>query len=122
MLLCCHAVSAQLRVMPDLYDETNLNTLGLTPKAGTETFTVFSLTAETDHYSNGCAIAEYRGRLYGMWQSSHADEDMPSTRQKQCAGNVADSLMFIVGCPVNEKLRQPLVLSLSRDGKAKQAG
>lgn len=43
--------------------------------------------------------------------------NMPDARQKQSAGNLPDGTAYIVGCPVNNKLRVPLVITLSADGK-----
>lgn len=43
--------------------------------------------------------------------------NMPDARQKQSAGNLPDGTAYIVSCPVNNKLRVPLVISLSADGK-----
>jgi hypothetical protein len=42
--------------------------------------------------------------------------DMPDSRAKQSAGNLADSAAFMVGNPVNNKTRIPLAVALSRDG------
>lgn len=43
--------------------------------------------------------------------------NMPDSRQKQSAGNLPDGTAYIVGCPVNNKLRLPLAITLSTDGK-----
>lgn len=43
--------------------------------------------------------------------------NMPDSRQKQSAGNLPDGTAYIVGCPVNNKLRLPLAITLSADGK-----
>ena len=43
--------------------------------------------------------------------------NMPDSRQKQSAGNLPDGTAYIVSCPVNNKLRVPLTISLSKDGK-----
>ena len=42
---------------------------------------------------------------------------MPDSRSKQSAGNIADSAAFMVGNPVNNKTRIPLVITLSRNGR-----
>ena len=42
--------------------------------------------------------------------------DMPDSRSKQCAGNLPDGSAYLVGNPVHNKTRIPLVLTLSRDG------
>jgi hypothetical protein len=43
--------------------------------------------------------------------------DMPDARQKQSAGNLPDGTAFMVHAPSGTKLRSPLVLSLSKDGR-----
>jgi len=43
--------------------------------------------------------------------------DMPDCRQKQSAGNLPDGTAYLVGAPVNNKLRIPLCITLSKDGK-----
>jgi hypothetical protein len=43
--------------------------------------------------------------------------NMPDSRSKQSAGNLPDGTAFQVGNPVDYKLRIPLVVSLSRDGR-----
>ena len=42
---------------------------------------------------------------------------MPDARTKQSAGNIADSAVYMVGNPNDDKLRIPLVITLSQDGK-----
>ena len=41
---------------------------------------------------------------------------MPDARTKQSAGNIADSTVYMVGNPNDDKLRIPLVVTLSSDG------
>jgi hypothetical protein len=43
--------------------------------------------------------------------------DMPDSRSKQSAGNLPDSTAYMVGNPVENKTRIPLVITLSSDGK-----
>lgn len=43
--------------------------------------------------------------------------DMPDARTKQCAGNLPGGTAFMVGCPVTNKKRYPLVVTLSDDGR-----
>lgn len=43
--------------------------------------------------------------------------DMPDSRAKQSAGNLQDGTAYMVGNPVNNKTRIPLVITLSKDGK-----
>lgn len=53
--------------------------LGLTPAPGTETFTIFAPTQDTDRFSNGVVLIPFKGRLYAQWQSSARDEDAADT-------------------------------------------
>ena len=62
-----------------LLDAGNAVTLGLSPAPGTETFTVFSPSDGTDHFSNGIVLAHFKDALYCMWQSSRTDEDAADT-------------------------------------------
>ncbi len=50
------------------------------------------------------------------WSPVQATE-MPDARTKQSAGNLSDGTAFMVGCPVNNKLRSPLAVTLSADGE-----
>lgn len=43
--------------------------------------------------------------------------EMPDSRSKQSCGNLENGTAFMVGNPVNNKLRIPLVITLSKDGK-----
>lgn len=43
--------------------------------------------------------------------------DMPDSRAKQSAGNLADGTAFIVNNPSGDKLRLPLAITLSDDGR-----
>jgi hypothetical protein len=42
---------------------------------------------------------------------------MPDSRSKQSAGNLPDGSAFLINAPSGTKLRSPLVLTLSRDGR-----
>jgi hypothetical protein len=42
---------------------------------------------------------------------------MPDARQKQSAGNLPDGTAFLVHAPTGNKLRSPLAVSLSKDGR-----
>ena len=53
----------------------------------------------------------------GVTWSNPQSTDMPDARTKQSAGNLSDGTAFMVGCPVNDKLRSPLAVTLSKDGK-----
>lgn len=44
-----------------------------------ETFTVWTPTADDDHYVNNAVPVYFKGRFYCMWQSSATDEDTPDT-------------------------------------------
>jgi len=50
------------------------------------------------------------------WSTAAATE-MPDSRSKQSAGNLPDGTAFMVGNPVENKIRIPLVVALSRDGR-----
>lgn len=43
--------------------------------------------------------------------------DMPDSRAKQSAGNLPDGTAFLVNAPSGSKMRAPLVVTLSRDGR-----
>ena len=53
----------------------------------------------------------------GETWSTPALTDMPDSRAKQSAGNLPDGAAFIVNAPRTDKLRIPLALTLSRNGK-----
>lgn len=53
--------------------------LGLKRAPGTQTFTVFAPTSQTDGFSNGVVRIPFKGRLYAQWQSSARDEDSADT-------------------------------------------
>jgi hypothetical protein len=42
--------------------------------------------------------------------------DMPDSRSKQCAGNLPDGTAYMIHNPVKNKIRIPLVITLSKDG------
>ncbi|MGC4092950.1 MAG: exo-alpha-sialidase [Polyangiaceae bacterium] len=54
----------------------------------------------------------------GATWSAPIVSDMPDARTKQSAGNLPDGSAYLVGNPVNEKRRSPLVVTLSRDGRS----
>ena len=83
-LACCTCLTAlaenpPFRIAENLFDHTITTTLGLDRAPGLETITIFSPTDETDHYSNGVVLADFKGDLYCMWQSSKQDEDAEDT-------------------------------------------
>lgn len=53
----------------------------------------------------------------GATWSKVQQTDMPDARTKQSAGNLSDGTAFMAGSPVNNKLRSPLAITLSADGK-----
>jgi BNR repeat-like domain len=65
-------------VAPGLFDQDETD-LGLRAADGTETFTVFAPSDDTDKFSNGAVPIGFKGRLYVQWQSSARDEDSPDT-------------------------------------------
>lgn len=83
-IFCClwltaTADDAPFSIIDNLFDHTITTTLGLDRAPGLETITIFSPTDETDHYSNGVVLADFKGDLYCMWQSSKQDEDAEDT-------------------------------------------
>lgn len=54
----------------------------------------------------------------GVTWSKVQSTEMPDARTKQSAGNLTDGTAFMAGCPVNDKLRSPLAVTLSADGKS----
>lgn len=72
------APNAPYTVTPGLF-QPGLPDLGLTPAAGTQTFTVFAPSQTSDRFSNGVVLIPFKGRLYAQWQSSARDEDSADT-------------------------------------------
>ena len=72
------ANAAPFSVRSGLFDQ-NANDLGLSRAPGSQTFTVFSPTANSDHYGNGVVMTGFKGKLYCQWQSSAVDEDAADT-------------------------------------------
>lgn len=58
------------------------------------------------------AVSTDRGETW----STAVMTDMPDSRSKQSAGNLPDGTAFMVSNPVDNKLRIPLVVTLSKDG------
>lgn len=73
------AASAPFTVQSGLFDQTDTAALGLATATGAETFTIFAPSANTDHYSNGVVLVEFKGKYYCQWQSSAMHEDSPDT-------------------------------------------
>lgn len=53
----------------------------------------------------------------GETWSEVIETSVPDARTKQSAGNLSDGTAFMVGSPVNNKLRSPLAILLSDDGQ-----
>ena len=76
-----------------------------------------------------CAVMVFRDQVSSFRQlasescdaartwTSPALTDMPDSRAKQSAGNLADGTAFLVNVPRADKLRIPLAITLSHDGK-----
>lgn len=69
-----------------------------------------------DQNSSYVKLASYSSDEGETWSKVQSTE-MPDARTKQSAGNLSDGTAFMVGCPVNNKLRSPLAVTLSADGK-----
>lgn len=69
-----------------------------------------------DQNSSYTKLASYSSDNGETWSEVMATE-MPDARTKQSAGNLSDGTAFMVGCPVNNKLRSPLAVVLSEDGE-----
>ncbi len=69
-----------------------------------------------DQNSSYTKFASYSKDNGVTWSKVQATE-MPDARTKQSAGNLSDGTAFMAGCPVNDKLRCPLAVTLSADGK-----
>ena len=69
-----------------------------------------------DQHSSYTKFASY-SRDNGETWSAVQQTEMPDARTKQSAGNLSDGTSFMVGCPVYDKLRSPLAVTLSADGK-----
>ncbi|MBN1184538.1 MAG: exo-alpha-sialidase [Bacteroidales bacterium] len=61
-------------------------------------------------------LASISGDNGETWSTSVLT-NMPDARTKQCAGNIGDSTAYMVGNPVNNSTRIPLVITLSKDGQ-----
>lgn len=64
---------------PTLYDQSEVDSLGLITAEGTETFTVFAPNDTTNQFSNGAVLTAFKDVLYCQWQSSATDEDAEDT-------------------------------------------
>lgn len=73
------AQTTPFSVAPDLFDQSEEDSLGLAAAPGTETITIFAPSDSTDKYSNGVVMTAFNGYLYCQWQSSAVDEDASDT-------------------------------------------
>jgi predicted neuraminidase len=69
-----------------------------------------------DQKSTFCRLASVSTNRGQDWSTPVVTE-MPDSRSKQSAGNLPDGTAFMVGNPVKNKNRFPLVITLSHDGK-----
>ena len=79
--------------------------------------------------ADGCLVMVFRDRQPSFRQLASQSCDrgagwttpvltaMPDSGAKQSAGNLPDGTAFLVNAPSGNKLRAPLVISLSRDGR-----
>lgn len=79
--------------------------------------------------SDGAAVMTFRDQAgtyrrlasvsydQGKTWSTPVVTDMPDSRAKQSDGNLPDGTAYMVGNPVNTKVRIPLAITLSKDGK-----
>lgn len=59
------------------------------------------------------SVSNDNGATWSKTQSTN----LPDSRAKQSAGNLPDGSVFLVNNPSSSKVREPLAISLSRDGK-----
>lgn len=74
-------------VVPNLFDTSRPDDLGLKPVPGTQTFAIFQAGEGTDHYVNGVVLIGFKGKLFAQWQSSVKDEDAPDTHVMYAVSN-----------------------------------
>lgn len=68
------------RISNNLFDTTQVNTLGLSFAKGIATSTVFKPDATDYKYNHGVVLFPFKNELYAQWQSSLKDEDAAETR------------------------------------------
>lgn len=80
-LLCTGAAfaAAPFSIADGVLTPSDRNNAGLATLPTAETYTVFSPTDATDHYSNGVVMTAFKGKFYCQWQSSATDEDAADT-------------------------------------------
>ena len=84
------AEAAQFSVKDGVFDQ-NATDLGLSRAPGSQTITVFTPTASSDHYGNGVVMVGFKGKLYCQWQSSAVDEDAADTWVAYSIGTIEKS-------------------------------
>lgn len=84
------AEAAQFSIKSGLFDQ-NATDLGLARAPGSQTITVFTPTASSDHYGNGVVMVGFKGKLYCQWQSSAVDEDAADTWVAYSIGTIEKS-------------------------------
>lgn len=62
-----------------LFNQKEIDSLGLFLAKDVETITVFKPTDSTDHFSNGAVMTVFKNQFYCQWQSSNTDEDSEDT-------------------------------------------
>lgn len=77
--LTVNAVDKPFYITDGLFDQSKTDDLGLSVAEGTQTYTIFSPTTETDKFSNGVVLIGFKSKLYCMWQSASKDEDAADT-------------------------------------------
>ena len=76
---CANAQQSPFTTRPDLFDQSNIATLGLSYADGVETISVFRANDTTDRYANNVQMIFFKGYFYCQWQNSKIDEDSPDT-------------------------------------------
>lgn len=67
------------KMKSNLFDQSQLEDLGLKSPKEVKTFVVYAATDSTDKYVNGAVVVAFKGKLYCQWQSSLKDEDSHDT-------------------------------------------
>lgn len=79
----CSVISKSKRlpyqVKKELFNQNELDSLGLHQPKNIETITVFKPNDSTDHFSNGVVMTVFKNVFYCQWQSSSKDEDSNDT-------------------------------------------
>ena len=81
------SLAAPFSVTSGLFNQ-DATDLGLSRAPGSQTITVFTPTASSDHYGNGVVMTGFKGKLYCQWQSSAVDEDAADTWVAYSIGTV----------------------------------